>query len=125
MREFDPVQSTTRRCTRNAQLAGVAIAEGDWVEVGLGSANRDERVYVEPAVFSLERENPRDHLAFGGGSHICPGASLARLEGRTAVEVLLDRVAVMSRIDGVEYPPLPSSLSDLPIPTRLTPTRQG
>ena len=119
LRHDSPVQSTTRRTTREIELAGVELASGDWVEVGLGSANRDERAYEDPDVFRLDRENPRDHLAFGAGSHICPGAALARLEGQTAVEVLLDRVAAMSPLEGVQYPPLPSSLSDLPIQARL------
>jgi 2-hydroxy-5-methyl-1-naphthoate 7-hydroxylase len=36
---------------------------------------------------------PRQHVAFGGGPHVCPGASLARMEARVALEVFLDRVA--------------------------------
>ena len=103
-------------------LAGVALEAGSWIEVGLGSANRDEQVYPDPGAFRLDREDPADHLAFGGGSHICPGATLARLEGRTAVSALLDRVASMEGLEGVTYPPLPSSLSNLPIPARLTPS---
>jgi len=121
LRHDAPVQATSRRMTRGATLAGVALEAGSWIEVGLGSANRDEQVYPDPGAFRLDREDPTDHLAFGSGSHICPGATLARLEGRTAVSVLLDRVASMETLGGVTYPPLPSSLSDLPIPARLTP----
>jgi len=119
LRHDSPVQATSRRCTREGQLAGVAFKEGDWIEVGLGSGNRDEGAYEDPEVFRLDRENPRDHLAFGAASHICPGAALARLEGQTAVNVLLDRVSELRLLEGVTYPPLPSSLSDLPIPARL------
>jgi hypothetical protein len=123
LRHDAPVQATSRRCTRTVEIGGFEIGEGAWLEVGLGSANRDEAVYADPGEFRLDREDPTDHLAFGGGSHICPGATLARLEGRTAVNVLLDRVAAMEPIAGVTYPPLPSSLSNLPIPARLTPRR--
>lgn len=121
LRHDSPVQGTSRRCTRDVELGGVSIRKGEWLEVGLGSANRDESAYPDPAVFRLDREDPRDHLAFGAGSHICPGAALARLEGQTAVAILLDRVAELRPVEGVTYPHLPSSLSELPIPAHLTP----
>lgn len=121
LRHDSPVQSTSRRCTRDGQLGDVSFREGDWIEVGLGSGNRDEEAYEDPGVFRLDRDEPRDHLAFGAASHICPGAALARLEGQTALAVLLDRVSEIRVLEGVTYPPLPSSLSDLPIPARFTP----
>ncbi len=120
LRHDSPVQATSRRCTRDFELGDVKIAQGDWLEVGLGSANRDERAYEDPEVFRLDRDDPRDHLAFGAGSHICPGSALARIEAQTCVRVLLERTAALHPVDGVQYPPLPSSLSDLPIPARLT-----
>jgi cytochrome P450 len=120
LRHDSPVQATSRRCTQDFELGGTKIARGDWLEVGLGSGNRDERAYTDPEVFRLDREDPRDHLAFGAGSHICPGAALARLEAQTCVAVLLERTAELNPVEGVQYPPLPSSLSDLPIPAHLT-----
>ena len=120
LRHDSPVQGTSRRTTKTVELGGVKMAKGDWIEVGLGSGNRDEKAFEAPAEFRLDRENPRDHLAFGAASHICPGAALARLEGTTAVAVLLDRVASMEVVPGVTYPPLPSNLSEAPIPARLT-----
>ena len=120
LRHDTPVLATSRRCTRDFELGGVQMKQGDWLEVGLGSGNRDERAYEDPTEFRLDREDPRDHLAFGAGSHICPGAALARLEGTKSVGVLLDRVAAMEPVEGVTYPPLPSALSDLPIPAKLT-----
>ena len=109
-----PVQATTRRCTRRVELDGVEMQAGDWVEVGIGSANRDETVYDDPDVFRLDRDDPRDHLGFGGGPHICPGATLARIEAICAVNVLCDRVAEMSAVEGATYPPLPGGMSHLP-----------
>ena len=50
--------------------------------------------------FRLDRPSARDHLAFGGGPHVCPGATLARLEGRVALDVFLDRVATARLADG-------------------------
>ena len=104
LRHDSPVQATSRRVTGDAELGGVRMREGDWIEVGLGSGNRDENAYPDPGEFRLDREDPRDHLAFGAASHICPGAALARLEGQTAVNVLLDRVAALRLVEGMQYP---------------------
>ena len=68
----------------------------DKVAFGVASANRDETHFVDPQEFRLDRPDPRGHFGFGGGPHVCPGATLARLEARVAVEVLLDRVATMT-----------------------------
>jgi cytochrome P450 len=119
LRHDAPVQRTTRRCTRDIEYAGVKMCPGDWVEMGIGSGNRDEAVYDDADEFRLDRSDPRHHLGFGAGSHICPGATLARMEGITAVNVLLDRVAELRTVDGVRYPPIPGSLGHQPIPAVL------
>ncbi|MCP1470364.1 cytochrome P450 [Sphingobium sp. OAS761] len=121
LRRDAPVQRTTRRCMRDTSFAGVDMRRGEIVEAGIGSANHDERRYDDARAFRLDRDSPRTHLAFGTGSHICPGAALARLEARTSLEVLLDRVACMEPIAGVTYPPLPGSLGHQPVPARLVP----
>jgi cytochrome P450 len=119
LRHDAPVQRTTRRCTREIEYAGVQMCPGDWVEMGIGSGNRDEAVYDDADAFRLDRSDPRHHLGFGAGSHICPGATLARMEGITAVNVLLDRVAELRTVEGVRYPPVPGSLGHQPIPAVL------
>jgi cytochrome P450 len=124
LRHDSPVQRTTRHCERDVAVHGVDIREGDWVEMGIGSANRDEAVYDDSDAFRLDRPDPRHHLAFGTGSHVCPGATLARMEAITAVQVLLERVAEMRPVEGVRYPPLPGSLGHQPIPVRLIPRPQ-
>jgi cytochrome P450 len=58
-----------------------------------GAANRDPSHFEDPAVFRVERENAREHLAFGRGVHSCPGGPLARVETRVSLERLLDRMA--------------------------------
>jgi cytochrome P450 len=125
LRHDAPVQRTTRRCTRDVVIDGIPVAQDDWVEMGIGSANRDERCYDDPDAFRLDRPDPRRHLAFGTGSHVCPGATLARMEGSTAVRVLLERVEQLHPVPGVRYPPLPGSLGHQPIPARLTARRDG
>jgi cytochrome P450 len=121
LRHDAPVQRTTRRCTRDTVIDGVAVARDEWVEMGIGSANRDERCYDDPDAFRLDRPDPRRHLAFGTGSHVCPGATLARMEGMTAVRVLCERAERLEAIPGIQYPPLPGSLGHQPIPARLHP----
>ena len=121
LRHDSPVQRTTRVCTRDVEIGGVLIRKGETVEMGIGSANRDESVHGDPAAFQLDRSDPRGHLAFGTGSHVCPGAMLARLEGATAVRVLLDRTRALRPVEGVIYPPLPGSLGHQPIPAMLVP----
>jgi cytochrome P450 len=120
---FDaPVQRTSRRCMAETDIEGVALRPGDWVEMGIASANRDDAVFADPETFRLDRPQPRGHLTFGAGPHLCPGASLARLEGLTAVQVLMERVSHMEPVAGATYPPLPGNLGHLPIPARLVAT---
>lgn len=82
------VQALWRGTTRPVELAGVALPEGARVMVAFGSANRDERRFVEPDRFRLDR-GPAEHLGFGGGPHLCLGARLARLQVAAAVRALL------------------------------------
>lgn len=90
---FDPpVLVLMRECIQDTEIEGAKIRAGDPIAFGLASANRDEAVYPDPNVFRLDRPQPKAHAAFGGGPHVCPGASLARLEGRILLEVLVDRV---------------------------------
>jgi len=121
LRHDSPVQRTTRRCAHDTEVGGVAVAAGEWVEMGIGSANRDEAVYDEAEEFRLDRDDPRHHLAFGAGSHVCPGATLARLEAVTAVRVLLERLERIEIVPGASYPPVPGSLGHQPIPAHLVP----
>jgi cytochrome P450 len=121
LRRDSPVQRTTRRTSRDIEVGGVQIPAGSWVEMGIGSANRDESKYQDPDRFALDRPNPRQHLGFGTGSHVCPGAALARLEAVLSVKVLLARVQRLRRVDGATYPPIPGSLGHQPIPAYLEP----
>src|SRR5262245_26841465 len=96
LRLMSPIQFLMRTCTQDASLHGVEVAHDDKVAFGIASANRDGTHFDDPDDFRLDRPDPKHHLAFGGGPHICPGAALARLEARIAIETLLARVGAMT-----------------------------
>ncbi|HTX96307.1 MAG TPA: cytochrome P450 [Mycobacterium sp.] len=86
-----PLLTITRVATRDTRLGGVPIPAGSTVMPMLGAANRQEDRYPNPDTFDIFRA-PRGHLGWGHGVHVCLGMHLARLEMRTAVNLLLDRL---------------------------------
>jgi cytochrome P450 len=83
-----PALSCSRHAARETELGGVAILEGSNVLVSIAAASRDPARFEAPDAFELARA-PERSLAFGGGRHVCLGASLARLEAELAVGALL------------------------------------
>lgn len=98
-----PVQVVARAAMCDTEIDGQAIPQGDQVVFGIASANRDEAVFDDPGEFDLERPNLKRHLSFGTGPHICPGASLARLEARIALEVFCERVRSVEIVPDYEF----------------------
>lgn len=87
-----PVLSFKRTATRDTELHGVRIAEGEKVVMFYPSGNRDERVFTDPNRFDVAR-TPNKHLSFGaGGPHYCLGHILARTQLRSIFGELLRRV---------------------------------
>ncbi|OBH30797.1 cytochrome [Mycobacterium sp. E342] len=86
-----PLLTITRVATRDTELGGVPIPSGSTVMPMLGAANRQEDRYPAPDAFDIFR-SPRAHLGWGHGVHVCLGMHLARLEMRTAINLLLDRL---------------------------------
>jgi cytochrome P450 family 142 subfamily A polypeptide 1 len=108
LRWVSPVLNMKRTATRDVELHGEKIREGDQVLLMYASANRDEDVFDAPERFDVERD-PNPHLAFGFGPHFCLGASLARLNLRVMFEELLRRVPDMELAPGAELTRTPSS----------------
>lgn len=98
LRYDSPVQATERVSTTKTEIDGVPVDRGDIVVLMLGGANRDPRVFDDPATFDPHRKAGVDHLAFSGGLHYCLGAPLARLEGQTAFRVLAERLPELQRV---------------------------
>jgi hypothetical protein len=88
LRFESPLQHSFRTTTREVEMHGQLIPEGQRVLMLFGSANRDEERWADPDRFDVEREQLR-HLAFGEGIHHCLGAPLARPEARIALEEFL------------------------------------
>ncbi len=116
LRMFPAFAHFRRTATRDIELNGQLIKEGEKVVLWYVSSNRDETRYEDPDRFDVRR-NP-EHQAFGaGGRHFCLGTALARLELQILLQETLERYPAME-IDGtpafVESPFL-NQLKTLPV----------
>ncbi len=92
---FDsPVQTDFRRVLEDCEVNGFPVRKRDNVVLLMGAANRDPDAFDDPDRLDVGRDQG-PHLSFGRGIHHCLGAPLARLEGRIALEMLLERFAVI------------------------------
>ncbi|WP_199854961.1 cytochrome P450 family protein [Streptomyces dioscori] len=99
LRYEGPVETATYRfAAEPLEIAGVPIAKGEWVLVGLAAADRDAGRFDAPDRFDIRRDT-RGHVAFGHGIHHCLGAPLARLEARIALRSLVERAPNLT-LDG-------------------------
>ena len=103
---FEPTgPHIARYVAEDVEYYGTTVPEGSAMLLLVGSANRDERRYENPAVFDLHRPDIQ-HLTFGYGLHFCLGANLARLEARVALDEILNRFPVWDvDYDNVELSP--------------------
>ena len=91
LRLAPPILFVARGCTHDTEVGGARLAPGERVVVGTASANRDEAVFGSGDEFRADRANADQHLTFGYGPHVCPGASLARTEARVGLRTFLQR----------------------------------
>jgi cytochrome P450 len=93
---FDgPIVLTPRYLREDAVFGGVLIPEGAQVWAMLLAANRDPARFRNPDRFDIARKD-NQHIAFGGGSHFCLGAHLARMEATLTID------AIVRRLEGLE-----------------------
>ena len=90
LRFASPVRGMFRVSVKDSEIAGQKIPSGKNLIAWIGSANRDEKKFVDSGKFDLKR-NPNPHIAFGHGIHLCLGAPLARLESKVALQLLTER----------------------------------
>ena len=88
-----PFRGHYRHVLVNTELGGVAIPAGSTLVLCWPAANRDSEAFPRSDEIDLDRPNPRQHVGFGWGIHLCLGAPLARIEARVAFERLLARTS--------------------------------
>jgi cytochrome P450 len=121
LRFLSPFAAVGRSTTVETELGGERIPADQVLMVWIAAANRDERQFVRPDEYDPTRD-PNPHVAFGRGIHFCLGAPLARLEGRVALDILLDRFPEL-RVDpdeGPEFIPNPNMTGVRKLPLRLS-----
>ncbi len=90
-----PVQTFFRTTTRDVEIGGSGIGEGEKVLMFLGAANRDPRRWAEPDRYDITRKTS-GHVGFGSGIHMCVGQLVARLEGEALLAAFARKVAAIA-----------------------------
>lgn len=90
LRLYTPYRGFARTATRDVEIGGRCIKQGEPVALVFTSGNRDEDKFENPDKFEIDRAE-KTHLTFGRGPHNCPGAGLARLQLRVALEEILSQ----------------------------------
>ncbi|RTL54487.1 MAG: cytochrome P450 [Rhodocyclaceae bacterium] len=115
---FNTSAQRFRRClTKDTELHGQVMKEGDFVCLTYGSGNRDERQYPNPDVYDISRK-PKGHLGFGGSVHACLGTTIARISVKAAMEAFHQVVPEYRRVQE-QLPWLPSSTFRSPMRLEL------
>ncbi|WP_017813839.1 cytochrome P450 [Paenibacillus shenyangensis] len=109
LRYRSPIQGMVRKAIADVELGGQMIRKDQLITAWMGSANRDEHKFEQAGQFRIDR-HPNPHMAFGMGVHFCLGAPLARLEARTALNVLLDHFPNLHTQQGQSLRLLPSPM---------------
>lgn len=120
IRWVTPVKEFMRTASRDYEIGGVTVKEGQQVLLMYPSGNRDDAEFDRPHEFDVTRK-PNRHVAFGAGVHFCLGAALARMETQAIFAELLPRLEHIELAGPVEGVPstFVSGLKRLPIRYRL------
>jgi cytochrome P450 len=91
LRLYNPYRGMARTARQDTVVGGQEILQDDPIALVYTAANRDPRVFEDPDTFILDRDNIKDHISFGRGTHSCPGAPLARIMLIATLEEALSR----------------------------------
>lgn len=108
LRHEGPVDLTGRIASRDMQVGDSAVRQSQALTLSLRGANHDPAVFPNPHCFDIARKDA-PHVAFGGGSHLCIGAPLARLEAQVALPAFFERFPDL-RLADADAPPCWRSL---------------
>jgi cytochrome P450 len=108
LRTETPSAGLWRVVTRDTEFNGVQLPKESLVMLRYHAANRDEAVFDDAETFDLCRRNADDHIAFGQGTHFCPGAMLARKE------MVLAYRRLFARLDNIQLAPGKNDLTHWP-----------
>lgn len=100
LRAYSPVY-VGRIATKDAEISGCPVREGEWVMLNFPAANRDPAAFEDANDVRIDRQKNR-HAAFGLGVHRCLGSNLARMEMNIAIEMWLERFPSFSLVEGAE-----------------------
>jgi len=123
LRWVSPIKNMARTMTRDVELHGQTLRQGQKLLLLYPSGNRDETVFDDPESFDIER-SPNDHMAFGFGAHFCLGNRLARMELAVMFDRLLDRLPDLALVDGDEPARRAANFASgyMEMPVTFTPT---
>lgn len=94
LRISTPIQNLYRYTRADYRVSGVTIPAGSRVMLNFAAANRDPLVFDDPDTYRADR-NPRSHIAFGHGAHMCIGAPLARMEAQAVLRELVRQASAI------------------------------
>jgi cytochrome P450 len=124
IRMISPVMYMRRTATRDVEISGQQIAEGEKVVMYYGSANRDEDVFPDPDRFDVTRANAEKHIAFGQGPHVCIGKRVAQIQLEEVYRQILTRFPDMHQAGPMEVEPNNFVYAIRKLPVAFTPERR-
>ncbi len=120
LRITTPIQNLYRYTRADYRIGDVTIPTGSRVLLSFGAANRDPAAFDDPDEYRADRD-PRTHVAFGYGAHMCLGAPLARMEAQAVLRQLVTRVARITPAGPTQWSTHSSLRGPTRLPIRLTP----
>jgi len=123
IRMISPVMYMRRTATRDVEIAGQEIAEGEKVIMYFGSANRDEAMFPDPDKLDIERANADKHIAFGYGPHTCIGKRVAQMQLEATYRQILARFPDIRQDGPMEVAPNNFVYAIRGMPVAFTPER--
>jgi cytochrome P450 len=120
LRFSTPIQNLYRYTRDDYRVGDVTIPAGSRILLSFGAANRDPLVFENPDEYRADR-NPRSHIAFGYGAHMCIGAPLARMEAQAVLRELVTKASAIAPAGETTWSTNSSLRGPTSLPVYLTP----